>query len=1024
MGKIIRQIIAGLLVATAVLLALVPADTAMATSTHGDFVYDGSTLVKYIGNEQVVTLPNDITEIGKDAFAGNTSVAKVVIPDSVRTIDFAAFLNCTNLQIVSMPQSVRTIGSSAFSGCKNLYSISIPDKCESIGSGVFAGCVSLADVPISANNRNYVCADGVIYTKDGSELVQYLPGRTFSTYQMPAAVSKIGEYAFWGSNMLTNVTVSKGVKEIPEYAFAFCDGLSYVTLPTSVESLRAYSFADCANLKRVSIPDSVGYIDDKAFYLTNGAVISFVSPTGQTVDVPAQNASAAGGSDFENADESVNEISEGTQSESIQQQDESLTDDNDDYDLYYHKSYSGDPTWKSDISSLDFEDNKVYGELGSTKIVGNSAVLLMSPDMPVRGYGINEAEIEDAIASTGNTTVSNALFPAIGGTLTEYNGEDSEIVIPDGNTRIGARAFYDNQNITKVTLPNDLSEIGDFAFARTPISGIGIPEGTVSIGYGAFYNCPNLCDVSFPSSLQTIELGAFDGTPYIRNFLEAQDNNNFLIVGDGILLAYKGEGGNISIPDTVRTIAPGCFEGNKTVTGVSFPDTVRTIGEDAFNGCSSLSSLNLNDGLTSIEDRAFCDTNLPAVHIPSSVSTIGLGAFDTTAVGTPLKTVLFGGTTLPDVSYKPTASRLSAQKLRSDAFEGVENAIVNGSCDISSGSIADPMHYGFHGQIYSIASDSLPEEGHLDLIASTKQPDENGMVIIDPHVNIANMSYIMTGVKNNAFDNYLNWKNWCDRKPVGVEVSGNASEDLDKLMKSLVSNIDNSQTEDKMTGVKVNLDGGEWGNPDLACANIPGYEDEALLLNVAIDERLRDSINRAFECAYGVEPDSSLIPLNIRLSDSTGTIDIHKLGESMLEVTLPMPSKFNGAVGVKAASLDENGALYELPTESLSDESGEKVRFIASHCSTFCLYVKSYSYNLNTEVEQNVLEMPGYEAGQADVYGYVNESLGNTANIGVLKTLDKSSNGINAKWFVIAILLLTAGVLILYRPGINKKKRR
>ncbi len=68
MGKIIRRVIAVLLAATAVVLAVLPAQSAEATSVHGDYEYDGATVAKYLGTDTEVTLPAWVNRVGKEAF--------------------------------------------------------------------------------------------------------------------------------------------------------------------------------------------------------------------------------------------------------------------------------------------------------------------------------------------------------------------------------------------------------------------------------------------------------------------------------------------------------------------------------------------------------------------------------------------------------------------------------------------------------------------------------------------------------------------------------------------------------------------------------------------------------------------------------------------------------------------------------------------------------------------------------------------------------------------------------------------
>ena len=125
MGKVIRRVIAILLCATALILAVLPAGSAEATSTHGDYEYDGATIAKYLGSDSEVTLPAWVNRVGKEAFEGYDNMTKLVMPDTVTTVDFGAFSNCGNLETVKMSESVRTLGSSAFSGCTNLYSVSL-----------------------------------------------------------------------------------------------------------------------------------------------------------------------------------------------------------------------------------------------------------------------------------------------------------------------------------------------------------------------------------------------------------------------------------------------------------------------------------------------------------------------------------------------------------------------------------------------------------------------------------------------------------------------------------------------------------------------------------------------------------------------------------------------------------------------------------------------------------------------------------------------------------------------------------
>ncbi|MBQ7489605.1 MAG: leucine-rich repeat protein [Bacteroidales bacterium] len=75
-------------------------------------------------------------------------VEELIIPDSVTQIGRSAFGGCSSLQSVVIPDSVTQIGESLFSGCSSLQSIVIPDSVTRIEGSVFYGCSSLQSIII------------------------------------------------------------------------------------------------------------------------------------------------------------------------------------------------------------------------------------------------------------------------------------------------------------------------------------------------------------------------------------------------------------------------------------------------------------------------------------------------------------------------------------------------------------------------------------------------------------------------------------------------------------------------------------------------------------------------------------------------------------------------------------------------------------------------------------------------------------------------------------------------------------
>ena len=165
------------------------------------------------------------------------------------------------------------------------------------------------------------------------------------------------------------------------------------------------------------------------------------------------------------------------------------------------------------------------------------------------------------------------------------------------------------------------------------LTGIIIPDGVTSIGDRAFYNC-SLTDVYIPKTVSVIADEAFVGY-YIKTIREInvdEHNKNYCSV-DGVLFSKdmtkliqypSGKQGNsYSVPYGVLSI------GQSACTSCGFnkiiiPDTVVTIDGMAFSCCENLKDITLPNSVKTIGYCAFdCCSNLTSINIPSSVESIG-----------------------------------------------------------------------------------------------------------------------------------------------------------------------------------------------------------------------------------------------------------------------------------------------------------------------------------------------------------------------------------------------------------------
>lgn len=170
--------------------------TVPATVTNGGVNYQvtavGDKAFYVCSNVTAVHLPSTITSIGENAFYRCTKMADVNIPDGVVTIADNAFKECKALTAITIPSSVTTIGNSAFYQCTVLAQITFNEGLQTIGTSAFNDCRVLTDVVFPAS----VTSIGQSSFSNCSDLSSV----TFS------GASSIGLYAFNYCNAITSVT--------------------------------------------------------------------------------------------------------------------------------------------------------------------------------------------------------------------------------------------------------------------------------------------------------------------------------------------------------------------------------------------------------------------------------------------------------------------------------------------------------------------------------------------------------------------------------------------------------------------------------------------------------------------------------------------------------------------------------------------------------------------------------------------------------------------------------------------------
>ena len=203
----------------------VEADYSGAIDIPSEVIYNGKTY--------------KVTAIGELAFRGCTDVTFVSIPESVVSIGRRAFMDCSGLTSVTIPKSVTSVGGYAFYG--TAWYNSHPDGLLYLDNWLI-GCKG--DKPTGQLN----IAKG---TK-GIAVGAFSGCTDLTAVTIPNSVLSIGGSAFYGCTGLTSVELH--AKTIGNW-FSGCSSIETITIGSEVESIEDNVFKDFSNIQRINISD-------------------------------------------------------------------------------------------------------------------------------------------------------------------------------------------------------------------------------------------------------------------------------------------------------------------------------------------------------------------------------------------------------------------------------------------------------------------------------------------------------------------------------------------------------------------------------------------------------------------------------------------------------------------------------------------------------------------------------------------------------------------------------------------------
>jgi len=233
-------------------------------------------------------------------------------------------------------------------------------------------------------------------------------------------------------------------------------------------------------------------------------------------------------------------------------------------------------------------------------------------------------------------------------------GAGENIVIPSKYlgkpvTAITLGAFADNAKIKTVKIPDSVTSVGQYAFARcASLLSVTLPNSDgLSVGNGAFSYCTALKSANLGATLKEIPAYGFEGCTALSEVTVYRAET---VLGS----AFKGCTALVAIelPDSIKKISVHAFEGCTALKAVALSRNVETVEDCAFFGCSALESITFKttSGVTSVGKNAFTGTAITALSLPS-LRTLGEDALPAS-----LQSFSFGSKNLMYVHRRAFAS--------------------------------------------------------------------------------------------------------------------------------------------------------------------------------------------------------------------------------------------------------------------------------------------------------------------------------------------------------------------------------
>ncbi len=575
-----------------------------------------------------IVLPSCAQSLSEGAFYNNEYLTSVTLKAKKIKIAPYAFAKCSRLTSININASV--ISAHAFEDCVELNDVTIGQDVAIIGEYAFSN-TAVTNFKLSNKNPYLSLEEGGALILKDTELILAAPGYIGASNTITSSAESIASGAFAGNKKVFYLVLNN-VKNIGDYAFANCVNLKTVSMP-NVETIGNYAFYS-TDLTDIGLLNNLKSIGNYAFAnsdlntisIKDNVVIGDYAFAGcQHIDsiVLGNNVTLGNYAFFNQVTLYTYEVTHNFEHYTPYAYDVKDKDGNTVKTNSYYK-YNFEDGIHSSLKTVTAGTGLKVGEaaffgngklhtvtLGAGAEIGNhafySCLALVNIDFSkiksignyaFSGYSTNDFFLENNIwrfayeseydegvyiATSYKMSCFAPSFTSADLTNVEYvgtgafsgNNELNSVILSDSMSRVEKEMFANCKSLTNVVLKDNITEIGDFAFASSGLESINL-NNIEKIGEGAFNNT-KVNNITFKDDVM---IG--DRAFYYSQKLDTIANANHIKSVGAYAFALTSIT-NINLENVAR-IGDFAFS-NSSLTKVSFGDKLVEIGENPFYGC-------------------------------------------------------------------------------------------------------------------------------------------------------------------------------------------------------------------------------------------------------------------------------------------------------------------------------------------------------------------------------------------------------------------------------------------------------